>query len=271
MSRDVRIRKAKIAQSGLSVAVLASRDITGVGGCTELHDPLAAAIAGVMLTKQVLDSATIWAGTVQAELTTDHIHQLIHEKSLAVDLAFYESPELHDHLHRARAEGSYRPIAVIENLGSLLQGSITLVAMTTILISFGPILPIGLILSTVPALYVALSSSKNRYEWHYRQTAAERRCCYYDWLLTSSETAAEIRLLRVGNHFRFAYQRLRRHLRSERMELLHKQGLGEVCAGVATLFVSGLMIALMVWGAMRGFISAATWLCPIRLSTRGSP
>jgi ATP-binding cassette subfamily B protein len=107
---------------------------------------LAALMAVVMLLTQVFRSATIWVSTAQAELTTDHINQLIHAKSVMVDLAFYESPESYDHLHRARAEGSYRPIAVIDNLGSLLQSSITLVAMIAILVPFGPILPIALIL-----------------------------------------------------------------------------------------------------------------------------
>jgi len=215
----------------------------------------AAAMALVMLLTQLFRSATIWISTAQAELTTDHINQLIHEQSVTVDLAFYESPESYDHLHRARAEGSYRPIAVIENLGGLLQSSITLIAMIAILVPFGPILPIALILSTVPALYVVLSSSQRRYEWNYRRTAAERRCWYYDWLLTSGETAAEIRLFGLGHHFRSAYETLRRHLRFERMDLARRQGLGELCAGLTTLVISGLAMALMVWRAIRGLVS----------------
>jgi ATP-binding cassette, subfamily B, bacterial len=216
---------------------------------------LAVAIAVVMLLTQVFRSMTIWVSTAQAELTADHINQLIHERSVTVDLAFYESPESYDHLHRARAEGSYRPIAVIENLGGLLQNSITLVAMIAILVPFGPILPIALILSTVPALYVVLSSSRRRYVWNYRRTAAERRCWYYDWLLTSGETAAEIRLFGLGHHFRSAYETLRRHLRFERMDLARRQGLGELCAGFTTLALSGLAMALMVLRALRGLVS----------------
>ncbi len=216
---------------------------------------LAAAMAGVMLVTQVFRSATIWVSSAQAELTADHINQLIHEQSVAVDLAFYESPESHDHLHRARAEGSYRPIAVIENLGSLLQNSITLFAMIAVLIPFGPLLPLALILSTVPALYVVLNSSQRRYEWNYRRTAAERRCWYYDWLLTSAETAAEIRLFGLGDHFRSAYETLRRQLRFERMDLARRQGIGELCAGVAALTTGGLAVALMVWRAIRGLLS----------------
>jgi ATP-binding cassette subfamily B protein len=216
---------------------------------------LAAVIAVVLLLTQVFRSATIWVTTAQAELTTDRINQLIHEISVVVDLAFYESSQSYDHLHRARAEGSYRPIAVIENLGGLLQNSITLVAMIAVLIPFGPILPIALILSTVPALYVVLNSSQRRYESNYRLTGAERRCWYYDWLLTSGETAAEIRLFGLGHHFRSAYETLRHRLRSERMDLARTQGIGELCAGVSTLTIGGLAMALMVWRAVRGLVS----------------
>ena len=57
---------------------------------------------------------------VQARRIEDHISGLIHEKSVNVDLAFYETPDFYDHLHRARAEAGSRPIALLENAGNLV-------------------------------------------------------------------------------------------------------------------------------------------------------
>jgi len=216
---------------------------------------LAGVMAAVMLLAQILRVASIWVGGAQAELTADYINQLIHKKSVEVDIAFYESPESHDHLHRARAEGSHRPVAVIENLGGLLQGSITLIAMLAVLLPFGPLLPLALILSTLPALYVVLRSSQSRYEWHYGRTASERLCWYYDWLLTSVESAAEIRLFGLGDHFRSAYRTIRGRLRMERMAVARQQALGELWTGVATLAITGFAVALMIWRAIQGRVS----------------
>ncbi|MCZ6769149.1 MAG: ABC transporter ATP-binding protein, partial [Acidobacteria bacterium] len=161
------------------------------GGSWESVRPtliLVALMAAVMLANELLRSATGWVRTAQSQLVRDHISTLIHEKSVAVDLAFYESPEYYDHLHRARAEANFRPLALLENAGNLGRNSITLLAMAAVLIPLGLWLPIALFISTLPALVVVLRYSSRQHEWRLRRTADERRSWYYDYLLTSGET-----------------------------------------------------------------------------------
>src|SRR6185295_1254012 len=57
-----------------------------------------ALLGGVLLLMEVVRNAINWVRTVQAELLQDHITSLIHEKSVAVDLAFYELSDYYDHL-----------------------------------------------------------------------------------------------------------------------------------------------------------------------------
>jgi ATP-binding cassette subfamily B protein len=61
-----------------------------------------AALAGLTLLGEVMRKAVGWIRTVQAELVQDHINDLIHTKSIAADLAFYEFHDNYDHMHRAR-------------------------------------------------------------------------------------------------------------------------------------------------------------------------
>jgi ATP-binding cassette subfamily B protein len=42
----------------------------------------------------------------QAQAVTDHTHDLLHAKSIAVDLAYYENSRYYDALHRAQQEAS---------------------------------------------------------------------------------------------------------------------------------------------------------------------
>ena len=178
---------------------------------------VAALIGGVLLLAELLRSAAGWVRTAQAERVNDHISALIHEKSLAADLAFYESPEYHDHLHRARDQAGHRPVALVEGLGSLLQNGLTLLAMLAVLLPFGAWLPLALLASTLPAFFVVLRYSVRQHRWRQRTTADDRQTWYYDWLLTSGETAAELRLFGLGSLFRAAYQALRGRLRLERI------------------------------------------------------
>ena len=105
---------------------------------------------------QLLGSVTGWVRTTQGELVTDYITALVHRQCVRLDLAFYDSADYFDRLHRARAEAGYRPLSLLESLGGLLQNGITLVAMAAILLPYGAWLPVALLVSTLPALYIVL-------------------------------------------------------------------------------------------------------------------
>lgn len=212
-------------------------------------------LGGLLLLMEVVRNAINWVRTVQAELLQDHITSLIHEKSVNADLAFYELSDYYDHLHRARAEARYRPVALLGNLGALLQNSITLVAMGAILIPLGPWLALALVLSTLPAFCVVLHYALAEYQWRQRTTADERRAWYYDWIMTTAEAAAEIRLFGLGKHFQSIYKGLRGRLRGERLYLTRRQGLAELAASLIALLIVGAALGWMVWKALHGLVT----------------
>jgi ATP-binding cassette, subfamily B, bacterial len=209
----------------------------------------------VLLLMEVVRNAINWVRTVQAELLQDHITSLIHEKSVSVDLAFYELSDYYDHLHRARAEARYRPVALLGNLGALLQNSITLVAMGAILIPLGPWLALALLLSTLPAFYVVVHYALAEYQWRQRTTADDRRAWYYDLVMTTAEAAAEIRLFGLGQHFQSLHKALRTRLRNERLHLTRRQGFAELAASLIALVIMGSALGLMVMKASRGLVT----------------
>lgn len=212
-------------------------------------------LGGVLLLMEVVRNAINWVRTVQAELLQDHIASLIHEKSVAVDLAFYELSDYYDHLHRARAEARYRPVALLGNLGALLQNSVTLIAMGAILIPLGPWLALALLLSTLPAFYVVIHYALAEYEWRQRTTTDDRRAWYYDWIMTTADAAAEIRLFGLGKHFQSHYKGLRERLRGERLHLTRRQGFAELAASLIALIVIGSALGWMVWKASQGLVT----------------
>ncbi len=107
-----------------------------------------------LLSMQSLNSLLGWVRTVQAELVQDHISDLIHAKAIELDLSFYDSPEYYDRLYRARVDAYDRPVALLENVGSLLQNALTFLAMAVILLRFGWWLPILLFVGMIPVLFV---------------------------------------------------------------------------------------------------------------------
>ena len=136
-------------------------------------------------------------------------------------------------------------------MGGLLQNSITLLGMASILLPYGLWLPPVLILSTLPAFGVVLAYNWKNHQWWKRTTSDLRWTQYYDWLLTMTPGAAEIRLFGLGEHLMSAYRAIRQRLRDERLSLLKEQSLARLFAGASTLLISGLVMGWMVWRAFQ--------------------
>lgn len=209
-------------------------------------------MAGVLLLTELLQSALNWVRTVQAELVQDHISALIHKKAVAVDMAFYESPEYHDQLERARSDASSRSLGLLESSGSLLQNSITLLAMTTVLIRYGAWIPLVLLTSLLPAFCVVLHTNLHQHQWWQKTTSDRRLAQYYNYMLTDSYVAPELRLFDLGSHFQSYYQELRQRLRNQRLKLVRNQSLAQLAASTFGLVFSGAAIAWMVWKGLKG-------------------
>lgn len=209
-------------------------------------------MAGVILLTELFKNAVEWVHTAQAQFVQDYLCALIHDKSTAVDLAFYETPEHFDRLHRAHKDTSHRPVLLLENLGSLFQNGITLLSMGVILLPYGAWLPVGLVLSTFPALYVVLRFNRQYHHWWEQTTSDWRRIDYYDTILTQSEFATELRLFDLGPYFRSAYQALRRKLRTQGLVLTRKRVLAQLGAGTIGILIFGCAMAWIGWRVLHG-------------------
>jgi ATP-binding cassette subfamily B protein len=216
---------------------------------------LVAALAAVLLLAEVAQAAARWVRTVQAELVRDQLAAQVQERAVAADLAYFESPAYFDQLYLIRVELLDRPLALLESLGTLLQSSLTLVAMLAVLLRFGAWVPVVLAVSTAPALWVVLRSVVRHHDWRVRTLGDERRAAYFDWLLTGDVGAAEVRLFSLGEHFAGRYREVRARLRAERFALTRQENLGGLLAAAASLAVTGVALAVVVWRALAGALT----------------
>ena len=211
--------------------------------------------AALMLLSQALTAAVEWQRTLHEERLKEHITERVHAQSVRLDLAFYESPEFFDRLHRAREEASYRPAELCRAFVDVLQGSVVLVGLVAVLVSFGPWLPAILFLSALPVMYVVSTHALEYQRWRRSATQTERRAWYYDFVLTSADHAAELRGFEAGRRFQAAHRLLRARLREEHLNLLWRGRLTEAGATAGSTFVMGTMVAAMAWRAVQGLIS----------------
>jgi ATP-binding cassette subfamily B protein len=222
--------------------------------------PAGAAMALVLISGEVLQGIGKWVRTAQSERVRDHVHELIHEQAMALDLSFYDDTAYYDQLHRARIDAMSRPVALTENAGTLLQSLITLTAMGGVLLTFGIWIPLLLAFSTLPALLVVLRHTIRFHRWRTINTMATRKTNYYDLMLTQREAAAEMRLFGLGPHFRALFRDLRTRLRREQVELARSEAVahaGAALIGLATMAGALVWMGLQVLKGAIGLGSLA--------------
>jgi ATP-binding cassette subfamily B protein len=112
--------------------------------------------------------------------------ELLHRKSAAVDLAYYENPDYHDTVHRAQGEGAQRPTQIISALLSGAQGAIGLLALGALLLSLGWWVGAALVAAALPGAAVRMHHARRLYGWQRSRTTEERQAWYLNWVLTAT-------------------------------------------------------------------------------------
>ncbi|MCL4239014.1 MAG: ABC transporter ATP-binding protein/permease [Anaerolineae bacterium] len=182
----------------------------------------------------------------QAMVVTDYMQDIVHAKSVAIDLEFYESAEFYDTLRRAQGEASMRPMRILQGLLQLGRDAVSLLAISGLLLAFNGVFVVVLLAAVAPGFIVRIWYSGTLYRWQRKRTATERKTWYYTWMLTGEQHAKEIRLFGLGDLFMDRFRDLRMRLRFERLQLARRQALFS--------FVAQLASNVAIYGAY-GFIA----------------
>jgi len=183
----------------------------------------------------------------QGRLVADYIYEILPDKSLDVDLEYYENAEYYDQLHRAQGDATYRPLVIVNGLARILRGAISLIGIVGLLFSFHWSIALLLLAAVLPSVLVRMRFSNLMYQLQRQYTSAERRAWYYHIMMTSVDFAKEVRVFGLGATFNREYQQVRDQLRQLRLQLDLRRSFLEAGAQVmatAVVFSSYGAIAL---------------------------
>jgi len=211
-----------------------------------------AAFATASLVFLIVRGVASLAREAQGMSVADHVQQLIHDRAVRADLAFYESPLYFDTLQRARQAGSQRPAQVTSNLLLLGKNIVMLIAVVILLISINWLLLPILAFAIVPALVVRIYFTRELYEWRRKRTSMERRASYLDWLVTSEMHAKELRLNQLGELFRRQFRQLREQIRRESLGISKRRTQTELTVSTAAAMVFFCALAFLTWETALG-------------------
>ena len=233
------------------------RIVDAVVSVEGMHTALvwAGVAAGVAALSALMQALARYVNLAQSQLLTDAVSDILHERSIAVDLAYYERPDYYDTLHRAQQEAPYRPAQILNDMVRILQSSISLAGIAVLLFSFHWQIGLVLFVVTLPGMAVRMIYSRMQYNYEVEHAEKERKAWYYHELMTNAQAAGEVRLFGVGNLFRQRFRRLRMSLRKGRLCLVGRQALFNFLTQVLGVLATFGTFAFAVTEAIAGKLS----------------
>jgi ATP-binding cassette subfamily B protein len=216
-----------LLKSIINSAVAAAKSPLAPQQLQQLMQLIAAALL-VQLLSALSRSLSQIVSEAQAARVTEHMEDLLHRKSVEVDLEYYETPGFKNTLHRAQQEAPFRPTRIVFGLAQLAQSSLSLLAVGGVVwLSMQWTYALIFVLVAVPGLWVRLRQARKMYEWQVERTPVERQAEYYNWMLTGSYHAKENRLFNIGDVLRSRAATLRHGLNQRRLHFTAQRAAGE--------------------------------------------
>ena len=174
---------------------------------------------GLWLLQAVVSGLDNMVSQLLSERTYSVAAQKLMAKATTLDLAFFESPQQHDQLHHASNQ-----LWQIENIGydtlSLIQSIVSLLLMFGLLSILHPLAILVLVGTVAPRVLLEGWQARKRFDLDMKYVRLYRMSDYIIRILTSKETAREIRSFGLRAYFTERFARSRTQLIKALQDLL---------------------------------------------------
>jgi len=170
----------------------------------------------------VLSRTIDYFDSLLADRYTNHVSVEVMRKSASLDLSVYEDPVFYDHLERARVQATDR-LAMIQQMGRLIQQSVTAIAFSAVLVRYSPLLLLLLIAGIIPAFLGESHFAFLTYAKNFRQTPWRRQMDYLRQIGGSKEAAKELRLFNLSAFVTERFSTLSQRIYQENVALNGKR------------------------------------------------
>jgi ATP-binding cassette subfamily B protein len=166
----------------------------------------------------ILTRAVDYFDNLLADRYTHHVSVEVMRKAAALDVTVYEDPVFYDRLERARVQATDR-LAMIQQMGRLIQQTVTAVAFSAVLIKYSPFLLLLLVIGVVPAFLGESHFAFLTYAKNFRQTPLRRQMDYLRQVGGSKEAAKELKLFNLSSYLTERFSALSHNIYVENVAL----------------------------------------------------
>jgi len=166
----------------------------------------------------ILSRTVDYFDSLLADRYTHYVSVEVMRKAAALDVTVYEDPVFYDRLERARVQATDR-LAMIQQMGRLIQQTVTAIAFSAVLIRYSPALLFLLIAGILPAFLGESHFAFLTYAKNFRQTPARRQMDYLRQVGGSKEASKELKLFNLSNYLTDRFRGLSQAIYEENVAL----------------------------------------------------
>lgn len=170
--------------------------------------PYVIAEFALLLLGTLLNSLQGLSNNVLRSMLSRHVNTLIIDKSINLDLQYYEDPVFYDSMQNARMRSDSSALAIVTSISQVAQQLITLVSLVILLVGFSPWLAVLVILAAIPNFLSNSRFAEMSFRALTRRAPEARLLRYIETLLTSNESIKEVKLFGLGEALKARYLNL---------------------------------------------------------------
>jgi len=215
-------------------------------------------VTELVLVELALMAASMAAGRLlglERELLRARLGNVVNERILAkaldLELRHFEDADVYDKMQNARREASARPLSLVLQAFSIAQSTITLAALSALLVRLSPWSVLVVVASSIPAFLAEARVAASSFRLNSWRAPEGRRLNYLEWILTRDSHVKEVKLFGLGPLVLGRYRALFTKFYEEDRRLAIRRMIYGVLFGLVSLGAFYAMYALVAARAAR--------------------
>jgi len=219
---------------------------------TNINQTEAMKVVGILLLTYVLSITNItvtktfrYMQTVHNDLMENRIQTEFMEKSMALDLEFFDNPVYVDAMQAARMDASAIP-NIMWNVMSAFNGMLSLFSAFVFLSKENWLLALIVVVSGIPYSYFNQKHANDIYKWRMCHVGEERQLGHIQMIAGSRTFACDVRVFGIEEYLLDRYKKIydvliygRKHMRKKQLIAGIVSGImPEICALIIMIYIT---------------------------------
>jgi len=198
-----------------------------------------------------------------------YIYNLLHNKYCSLDMAYLESSDNLDKIHRAINESTYRPFKLITEGFTIVQSLIAMVVIVFMLLHIHWIVFILIIIAVFPEFLIRIKYATILYKFNKENSTKEREAFYYSRILTGIPFAKEIRLFGFKSFFQNRFNAIKENIFNNKDKILKHHLKYEIISQIFAITLIFGSFAFVTYQSIQGKLSVGTVVLFFLIFQRG--